>query len=142
MSDLSITPSSVVRGNATIGPRYFAAEAIDAGEVIVVNDSNKVVLASAADADLDDPDGIALNSAAVGQPVLYAILDSALEIGVALDPGTPIYLSETAGKMTATIADIATTGSTVVLLGASNGDTSISINCVSPLPFKATEVIA
>lgn len=62
---------------------------------------------------------IALCAASAGQPIVVLTEDPALDLGIVLTSGATAYLSNTAGGITVTYADIAS-GSTVVQLGVVN----------------------
>lgn len=114
MADISVTATAVVTvsGSTVIGT---AGEAIDAGEFVYKKASDsKYYLADcdaaavAADSQSDNVVGIALCSSGVSQPIKIQTTGS-VTINSVLTAGTVLYLSNTAGKVTATYADIAST---------------------------------
>ena len=124
MADLSVTAASVVPSANVARSIKTAAEAIDAGETVAVDSSGELILTDATDTTKIDVVGMAICSAADGQPCTYARIDAALVLGTAVTNGAPIYLSETPGKITITLADL-TTGSTPVICGTGDGTSTI-----------------
>lgn len=99
MADLTITAANVAVGGSATKETGVAGEAITAGEVLLKNSSNEMVLADADDVSLDEVYGIALNDAASGQPIVYAKPGSDITIGATLTAGTAYFLSATAGAI-------------------------------------------
>jgi hypothetical protein len=107
MPDLAVVPASVLPSHKSF-QRATAGVAIAAGD-LVYRDTNGVMQLS--DADSGTPaakavDGIAVNSAAAGQPVDYVTEDGGLALGVAVTEGDPLFLSATAGKIADAAADL------------------------------------
>ena len=114
MADISITDTAVVTvaGGTVEGT---AGEAIDAGEFCYKKASDgKFYLADcdaaavAADAQSDNVIGMALCGYGVSQPIKLQTSGS-VTINSVLTVGTVLYLSNNAGKVTATYGDIAST---------------------------------
>lgn len=125
MADLVIVAANVKKGaDAQRRASLIAFEAILAGEVLMKRDSDgKVALADANVDALDEVFGIALNDAAVDQPVEVQV-GGVITLGVGVQ-GTPYFLSLTPGKI-APIADVTGSGTRVNGLGIGNG-TGINI---------------
>lgn len=120
MADLVITPANVLKAaNPVTRPSLIAFEAIEAGEVLMKRSAdNKVALADANVDSLDEIFGVALNDAAVSQPVEVQI-GGVITLGVGAQ-GVPYFLSNTPGKI-APIADVTGSGTRVAGLGIGNG---------------------
>lgn len=140
MANLTITASAVIPSASATLQTGFSGVAIAAGEVIYkdTGDSNKLKLADANDASaiVRTVAGIAVNSAAAGQPVTYASEDPDLTLGAMLfEAGDAFILSATPGKI-APVADLAT-GMYPTFLGFANSDGKINFK-----PFAGTVVAA
>lgn len=118
MSDISITPANVLASDsATPVRRGIAGATIGAGHVLYVDTAADNVL-KLADADAlasSQVAGIALNGAAVGQPVEYIEADPEFAPGGTTVAGTTYYLSTTAGAI-CVIGDLAS-GDYVTVMG-------------------------
>lgn len=138
MADISVTATSVVFSGGTGANRHSrkTAEAIDAGETVCLDSNGELVLTDATDSTKIDPVGIAICSAANDQICAYASIDSALVLGTSVTNGAAIYLSETPGKITETLADL-TTGSTPVIVGQGKGTTTIAFDATNALTAVA-----
>jgi len=105
MVDLVITASDVVAQTGARTTGAIASEAIDAGESIYLNSSGQAALAnSETSAVTAAAVGIALNNAALNQPVSY-ISAGDVNLGVTLSIGKIYVLSGTSGGI-APIDDI------------------------------------
>lgn len=117
MADIAITAANVLAGgNATIDRSPLAGAVITAGQVVYKEAATgliKLADADGATAEVKVPYGIALNGAAIGQPVIVALPGSDITIGGTLVAGTAYYLSDTPGGIRTT----PDTGDLVVLLG-------------------------
>lgn len=99
MSNLAITPADVVPGPNSTPARGTAGAAIEAGDLIYKDATQKIQLSDADGAVAAQAvQGMAVNSAALGQPVNFVGEDDDLDVGAAIE-GKPYFLSETAGKM-------------------------------------------
>lgn len=134
MTDLTISASSVLPGsNASLGEKT-AGEAIDAGEVVYHDSSAKTLKladndAGTTGAEIRKPVGIAVNSAAAGQPCKY-VKEGDITLGSVLTAGTDYYLSGNAGKICPR-ADVAA-GDDVVLLGLAKSATVLALDIQIP----------
>lgn len=131
MTDVVITASSVAGTPDAFGT---AGAAIAAGEVLAINSTGQLVLADAnggtgATDVLRVPVGIALNSAASGQPVGYAKLGRSVTVGAVLTAGTDYWLSGNPGKI-APRADV-TAGMTPVVVGLASSTSVLKLVLVS-----------
>ncbi|WFU88984.1 hypothetical protein QA644_08065 [Rhizobium sp. CC1099] len=131
MADLVITASAVTPGsNATID-HGTAGEAITAGQPVYKSSTtNKWMLADtdSATAEARVAKGIALNGAALNQPV--AIHKSGdLTMNAVLTKGVAYYLSGTAGGI-CPVADLAS-GDYTCLLGIAKSTTVLAVDIVS-----------
>lgn len=101
MADLSITVGSVVASaQATIDRRYNAGATITQGQSVYLDASLTWQLADAnASATTASVDGIALTSAASGQPLVVVTADPDFTPGATLAVGTIYVLSANAGKI-------------------------------------------
>lgn len=120
MADVSITASAVAKSASGQTQTYTAGATITQGQACYIDASNLAKLADANSGAAGDlirtVSGIALNAASSGQPVTLVTSDSALNLGATLTSGDDLYLSVTAGGITATKADV-TSGATTVHLG-------------------------
>jgi hypothetical protein len=131
MAALTITSTQVLPGATAAIARYTVATGatITAGQAVYVVSGRLVNLA---DCDGADPlakmcRGIALNSAAAGQPV--SVLergDITLGAGAAPVNGTPYFLSPTPGGISP-LADMLT-GDAVIYLGMGIGNNTIAVH--------------
>lgn len=121
MADLVITASDVQPGANGIAATATAGEAIDAGEVIYLDtsDNNKAKLADANDSAKIAVVGIAVASAAQGQPVPYAGPGS-ITLSAVMTAGTLYFLSQNAPGKLAPEADLLTADYKVLVGGASS----------------------
>lgn len=136
MADISVTSTSVVPASTASRSVLTASEAIDAGETVYKDGNGELALTDATDPAKIAVVGIALCTAATDQPCVFATKDLNLVLGTAVTNGAPIYLSETPGKLTETLADI-TTGSTPVSCGLGDGTTTIEFDATNALTGAA-----
>ncbi|MBN8987422.1 MAG: hypothetical protein J0H42_04200 [Rhizobiales bacterium] len=128
MADLSITAANCVVSGT--GQRRFsgtAGEAIAAGKTIYLDPtSHKYMLADSNSATVAarKPDGIALNSAALNQPI-NGMSDGDLTLGATLTPNTPYYQSDTPGGI-CPIADVGS-GEYLCQIGIAKSSTVLSV---------------
>lgn len=118
MADIAITVASVIKGQNGNALTGLAGVALTQGQVIYIDPADRK--AKLADSNASSPAnavaGITLNAALANQPIDYVTADPAFIFGGAAAAGDVIYLSDTAGGLTSTYADILT-GSTVIVLG-------------------------
>jgi surface antigen len=134
MANLSITPASVA---TVLGSQVskVAGVAIAAGEAIYLDSTTSTMKLADADALLTaEAVGIAVNSAASGQPVTYQPAGT-ITIGATVVPGTAYYVSSTAGSICLE-SDLAS-GDYVTLLGIATTTAIISISIVRSATAKA-----
>lgn len=131
MSDLSVTAASVVQGaGANVDRASNAGEAITAGQPVYKATSGKWMKADNNSATVlaRVPTGIALNGAALDQPL--AVLKSGpVTIGATLTAGVAYYLSGTAGGI-CPVADL-TTGMYPCILGIATSTTVLDVDIQS-----------
>jgi hypothetical protein len=128
MADLTITAATVLMSAAGKSATGIAGEAITAGDALYRDaaDGKKMKLGDANAVGKRDILGIALNDAAVGQPVEYCTSDPALVIGGTVSIGYIAILSGTPGAI-APAADAAA-GMEVVVLGIGVSTTALKVN--------------
>lgn len=134
MANLTITPSSVAM---VLGPLVTktAGVAIAAGEAVYLDSTTSTMKLADADAvDTARASGIAVNSAAAGQPVTYQAAGT-ITIGATVVTGTAYYLSATAGSICLE-SDLAS-GDFPTLLGFATSTTVITISIVQSGIAKA-----
>lgn len=128
MTNLVITGASVVAGSNATRDSGIAGEAITPGAAIyLASATNKWMLAdsNAATAEARTAKAIALNGAALNQPI--ALQKSGdITIGATLVPGTAYYLSDTPGAL-CPVADIGT-GEFVCLVGLAKSTTLLALD--------------
>lgn len=133
MSDLAITAALVVAGaNAEIVHGKVAGEAVTAGqEVYLSSTTHKWMKAdsNAAGAEARQPKGVALNGAALNQP-LAVQTDGDITIGAALTAGLAYYLSDTPGGI-CPVADVGS-GEYVCLVGLAKSASVLAIGYEYP----------
>lgn len=132
MADLTITAASVLPGSNAAVVQGTAGEAITAGNVVYQSSTTKKWMLAdndSATAEAKAPQGIALNGAALNQPVSVQ-KSGDITIGATLTPGTAYYLSSTAGGI-CPVADVAS-GDNVVLLGIAKSTTVLAVDIQIP----------
>lgn len=141
MADISITAASVFTsapagnsGTVRIKSDLLAGATITAGQAVYIDTGATPYNIKLADANAASPAcdvaGIALNGAAAGQPISYAVADPAFVIGATLATGDRVYASATAGGLTKTDADLTGTGYKVTLLGIMVTTTTMNLAIV------------
>jgi hypothetical protein len=130
MTDIVITPASVVPDSNAVIETGWAGAAIAAGQVVYRADSvdGRYNLADSnvdTPAEIHTPRGIALNNAAAGQP-LTVIKSGSVTIGGTLVANTAYYLSDTPGGI-APVADVGTQEYPTVL-GMSTSTTVLRVD--------------
>jgi hypothetical protein len=131
MTDISVTATAVVAGSNATRDAGIAGEAITAGQVVYLSSAiNRWMLADtdSATAEARVAKGIALNGAAINQPV--AVLKSGdLTLNAVLTKGVGYYLSGTPGGI-APVADLAT-GDFTCFLGIAKSTTILAVDIQS-----------
>lgn len=133
MADLTITAANVVAGsNAVINRSRAAGEAIAAGKAVYLSSTTKKWMlgdSNSATAEAKKAGGVALNGAALNQPLAVAT-GGDVTMGATLTPGSPYYLSETPGGIQPG-ADLAA-GENVCLIGMAKDASTLTINIQAP----------
>lgn len=132
MADLSITAANVVADSAASRETGQAGEAITAGKAVYKSSTSKKWMladSNSATAEAKKAGGIALNGAALNQP-LVVCTGGDVTIGATLTPGQPIYLSETPGGLQPA-ADLGA-GENVCLIGLAKSATVLSVAIQNP----------
>lgn len=130
MADITITASSVLpSANATIA-LGVAGATITQGQVVYIDTAASNVL-KLADADLSTAaavvTGIALSAGSTGQVIRYATEDPAFVLGgAAMLAGDDVWLSDTAGGLTKTRAELEA-GDTIVHMGVMTSTTVMNL---------------
>ncbi len=134
MSNISITAASVLKSaNASITTGITAAG-------VTITQGQYLYMLANGTMGLADSNGtppatgingvyVALNASSPGQPIDYINADTAFVFGGTAASGDFIYLSNTAGAITSTYADIAS-GSLVVFIGVINTDLTMNFRPV------------
>ncbi|MBS9476235.1 hypothetical protein [Ancylobacter radicis] len=132
MADLSITAANVVAGSNSVQEHGLAGEAIVAGKAVYkASATKKWMLAdsNSATAEAKVTRGIALNGAALNQPVTIHKFGD-LTLGSVLTAGTSYYLSDTPGGI-CVFADLAS-GEDVSFIGVAKSSTVLAVNVNTP----------
>ncbi|MCB1394385.1 hypothetical protein [Nitrobacter sp.] len=132
MTDIAITAASVVAGSNAVRDSGSAGETITAGQAVYRSSTtNKWMLADSdsATAEAKRATGIALNGAALNQP-LTVLKSGDITIGATLTAGTAYYLSNTPGGI-CPVADVGS-GEDVCLLGLAKSTTVLAVAIQSP----------
>lgn len=128
MADLVITPANVQPTGSTQQRNGIAAVAINAGQAIYINSSNQVALCEHDQTAVEAAcQGIALSSAAAGQPITYAV-GGEIDLGSVLSAGAVFIVGAGAGGI-APEAD-AGAGDYVTVLGVAVSATNLKIGIV------------
>jgi hypothetical protein len=129
VADLTITAANVVPVGAPVMKSGYAAVAIIAGQAVYLDSATNTVKLSKADADVTSQvDGIAMNTAAIGQPVWY-MTAGVLALGAVLAAGKIYVLSGGAAGAIAPVADLVTGWRTTMLgIALTTGQLSITIH--------------
>lgn len=127
MASLTVTAANVQPTTTTTYKTGAAGAAITAGQSVYLDATTNTI--KLADADLSVAAakgvGIAINNAASGQPVTYAI-SGQINMGATLVKGTTYVVGATAGSV-APQADL-TTGATICILGTAKDATYLDVN--------------
>lgn len=137
MSDLTITATSVIPGGGAKTVEGVAGAAITAGQCVYKEASSgtlKLADCDSATAEVRSPLGIALNGAAIGQPV-EVLIQGEITIGATVEASVPYFLSPTAGGI-CPLADVLS-GDYAVFLGFGVSTTKIRVKIVEAGVVKA-----
>ncbi len=133
MADLSITAANVTpRGGAPL-LRGVAGAAIAAGEAVYLDPADgkyKLADCDSATVAARTPAGIAINGAAIGQPVTIQN-GGELNVGTVLTPGAAYYLSPNPGKL-CPVGDVLT-GDFPVIMGIARSNSILRIGILEAL---------
>lgn len=133
MADLTITAANVVAGSsAVINRSKSAGETVAAGKAVYLSSTTKKWMladSNSATAEAKRAGGIALNGAALDQPLAVATSGD-VTMGATLTAGSPYYLSETPGGIQPA-ADL-TSGENVCLIGLAKSTTVLTIDIQAP----------
>lgn len=130
MADLSITAAQVLRVSGGV-KTLLAGEAITAGQVVYLKAADgKFWLADANGTGTTTVKGIALNSAAAGQPVTAILTGGVVTLGAVAAPtkGVLYVLSNTPGGIQAAPP---ASGGTAVYLGVGNAANGLNLSIVN-----------
>lgn len=131
MADLAVTAANVLQSSSATLTQGIAGASITVGQTAYVDASGRYQPANALTSVLvAKAVGICVSgSSAAGQPVVICTRDPVFTPGFTSTIGTPIYQSgATAGNMTATAADIATTGYFNTVMGIMVTTTTMNLN--------------
>lgn len=125
MANLSITAANVIPTN-TLFVRGTAAAAIAAGELIAKTAEGLKLADANGAAAVQRVDGIAVSSAATGQPLNYLEADENLTLGASgVEVPVDVYvLSNTPGRMC--LKSDLTSGSKVIFVAVGKGDGKVN----------------
>jgi hypothetical protein len=126
MADLSITAANVVPGSDAVRESGTAGATITAGQLVYLDTSDmryKLADANGAAA-LRVPNGIAINSASAGQPIVVQ-KGGDITIGGTLTAGATYYLSSDPGGL-CLIADVGT-GEYACIVGIAKSTTVLAV---------------
>lgn len=132
MADLVITAASVVAGENATKKEGLAGEAITAGQTVYLSSTTRKWMkadSNSATAEAREAIGIALNGAALNQP-LEVQTKGQITIGAALTAGTAYYLSDTAGGI-CPLADVGS-GEYVCQLGLASSTSVLDLDVQFP----------
>ena len=130
MTDLSITAANVAKGSDALVEHGTAGEAVTQGQPVYLDSADGKYKLSDNDATGKKVvRGIALNSAADGQPLTIQ-RGGDITIGATLTAGARYYLSDTAGGIIPE-ADLGT-GMDVVLLGLAKSTSVLALDIQTP----------
>jgi hypothetical protein len=133
MTDLVIVPANVQAGANAQRAAGTAGVAINAGQLVFKDPATGKYLVcdnNAVDTHARKPDGIALNNAAINQPV-DLVTSGDVTLGTVLTAGTDYFLSGAATGAICPRADVVT-GMQVCLIGLAKSTSVLAIDIQSP----------
>lgn len=133
MTDLVITPANVIAGSNAQRANGTAGAAISAGQLIYKDATTKKYLQcdnNAADVNARKPEGVALNNAALNQPI-DLLTSGDITIGATLTAGTDYFLSTAATGGICPRADVVS-GMNVCLIGLAKSATVLAVDIQTP----------
>lgn len=128
MADLTITATSVIASSGG-KEQGVAGEAITAGKAVYKSSTSKKWMladSNSATAEARKATAVALNGAALNQPIVVALPGSDITIGATLTAGTAYFLSDTPGGI-CPLADVGS-GEYVCQLGFAKSTTVLMFN--------------
>ena len=129
MADLIVTPANVLAQAGSTKSEGIAGESITAGETIYkASATGKIMKADASDEAGSKALGVALNNAALDQPVDF-VTAGKLTAGAAVDVGTVYAVSATAGGI-CPVGDLEAEDY-VTILGVGVNATTINLTIIS-----------
>lgn len=134
MVDISITPGSVLAGANATQQSGLAGEAITAGKVVYKDSASgkwKIADNNSATAEVRKAGGIALNNAALNQPVDVQT-SGEITVGGTLVAGSDYYLSDTPGGICPRADIPPASGEFVCLLGLAKSTTVLVLDIQFP----------
>lgn len=132
MADITITAASVVAGADALKESGTAGETITAGQAVYKASATKKWMkadSNSATAEVRQATGIALNGAAVNQPI-SVLKGGDITIGATLTAGATYWLSDTAGGICPD-ADVGA-GEYACLLGVAKSTSVLSVSIQFP----------
>jgi hypothetical protein len=130
MADLSITPANVQRGDDAVTELGTSGAAATAGQVVYHDATDKRYKLSDNDAAATRRvSGVALNGAAIGQPLMIQKAGT-ITIGATMTPGEAYYLSDTPGGICPR-ADLEA-GDSVILIGIAKSASLLQLAITDP----------
>ena len=132
MANLVITAASVLAAADASSSAGQAGEAITAGQAVYLSSTTKKWMladSNSATVEARQAKGIALNSAAINQP-LSVHRSGDITLGAVLTPGVAYYLSDTPGAI-CPVADIGS-GEYVCLLGLAKSTPVLAVDIQFP----------
>jgi hypothetical protein len=133
MVDLTIVPANVIAGANAQRASGTAGVAITAGQLIYKDGTTGKYLQcdnNAADTNARKPAGIALNNAALNQPI-DLLTSGDITIGATVTPGTDYFLSTAATGTICPRADVVS-GMNVCLIGLAKSASVIAVDIQNP----------
>ncbi len=139
MADISITAANVLSTNTspptiTLGAGVTATQGVG---LYRLSDGTAGLADSNATTPANSFIGIALSAGSPGQVITYVPQDSTFTLGASGLSIGPIYVSNTAGKFTQALGDLAS-GSTLIVIGVAISTTQINLNPATGLTGGTT----
>lgn len=130
MADITVTAANVKEGaGKVVLETKVSLVAVTAMKAVLLNDSDKYVLADSNVVELNTARGVALHSCAAGQRLTIA-REGQVIAGATLTPGAAYYLSDTPGGICPD-ADVGT-GENVCLIGYAIDASVLDVKIVAP----------
>ncbi len=140
MADISVTAANVLAGSTATTELVTAGDTLTAGMILYKDtaDENKYKKARANASGTAAGDGIALHSAASGQPILVAKPQRGgdINLGATLAVGTIYVVSAGAAGGIAPLTDLSS-GHYPVIIGVATTSSNLSMTLIDPSVAKA-----